>query len=143
MEGGSERGSGTTHLAPSIHMATALCIVNLDMISEKLILQYYFGFYLPYFSLSGLGLTLIPAELLQQLPNLEDIDLSKNKLTAIGHERSLPQLKVVSFASNQLINVEGLTAFPNLESLDVTNNPTLEVIRSIRIYYIFLECSKP
>ncbi len=90
-------------------------------------------FIFSYFSLSGLGLTCIPAELLQQLPNLEDIDLSKNKLTAISHETTLPQLKVVSFASNQLSNVEGLTAFPNVESLDVTNNPTLEVISSMLI----------
>jgi len=80
--------------------------------------------------LSGLGLTCIPAELLQSLPNLEDVDLSKNKLTAIGQVGALPQVKVLSFANNQLSDVEGLMAFPNLESLDVTNNPTLEVKRS-------------
>lgn len=81
------------------------------------------------FSLSGLGLTCIPAELLQRLPNLEEVDLSKNKLTAIVQDGALPQVKVLSFANNQLNNVEGLMAFPNLESLDVTNNPTLEVTR--------------
>lgn len=78
-------------------------------------------------NLSGLGLTCIPAELLQPLPNLEEVDLSKNKLTAIVQVGALPQVKVMSFANNQLSNVDGLKAFPNLESLDVTNNPTLEV----------------
>lgn len=93
---------------------------------KGLICNNVFFFFL-YFSLSGLGLTCIPAELLQHLPNLEEVDMSKNKLTAVVHEGALPQVKVVSFANNQLSNVEGLMAFPNLESLDVTNNPTLEV----------------
>lgn len=87
-------------------------------------------FFFLYFSLSGLGLTCIPAELLQCLPNVEEVDLSKNKLTAIVQIGALPQVKVISFANNQLSNVEGLTAFPNLENLDVTNNPTLEVTTS-------------
>ena len=78
-------------------------------------------------SLSDLGLARIPADLLQCLPNLEDLDLSKNKLTAIELDGTIPQVKTVSFSSNQLNNVDGLTAFPNLENLDVTNNPTLEV----------------
>lgn len=71
--------------------------------------------------------------------------MSKNKLTAIVHEGALPQVKVVSFANNQLSNVEGLMAFPNLESLDVTNNPTLEVttakiISCQDVFFVFLEC---
>lgn len=78
-------------------------------------------------SLSDLGLTCIPADLLQCLPNLEDLDLSKNKLTAIELDGTIPQVKTVSFSRNQLNNVDGLTAFPNLENLDVSNNPTLEV----------------
>lgn len=97
------------------------------------------------FSLSGLGLTCIPAELLQRLPNLEEVDLSKNKLTAIVQDGALPQVKVLSFANNQLNNVEGLMAFPNLESLDVTNNPTLEVtrwelIRHQDVLIVFVKC---
>ena len=89
-----------------------------------------------YFSLSGLGLTCIPAELLRPLPNLEEVDLSKNKLTAIVQVGALPQVKVMSFANNQLSNVDGLKAFPNLESLDVTNNPTLEVTRAKLISHL-------
>ena len=79
------------------------------------------------FSLSGLGLTCIPNELLQQLPNLAELNLSKNKLSDVNSEKAFPKLKVLSAASNQLSNVDGLTAFPNLISLDVTSNPTLEV----------------
>lgn len=77
--------------------------------------------------LSGLGLTCIPNELLQQLPNLAELNLSKNKLSDVNSEKAFPKLKVLSAASNQLSNVDGLTAFPNLISLDVTSNPTLEV----------------
>lgn len=79
-------------------------------------------------SLSELGLTHIPSKLLQQLPNLEDLDLSLNKLTAIENEGALPQVKKLSFAGNQLSSTDGLTAFPNLENVNVTDNPTLEVI---------------
>ena len=83
---------------------------------------------LPFFcSLSELGLTHIPSKLLQQLPNLEDLDLSLNKLTAIENEGALPQVKKLSFAGNQLSSTDGLTAFPNLENVNVTDNPTLEV----------------
>lgn len=78
-------------------------------------------------SLSELGLTHIPSKLLQQLPNLEDLDLSLNKLTAIENEGALPQVKKLSFAGNQLSSTDGLTAFPNLENVNVTDNPTLEV----------------
>lgn len=78
-------------------------------------------------NLSDLRLTHIPAQLLQCLPNLEDLDLSKNKLTAIKLDRTIPQVKTLSFSNNQLSNVNGLSSFPNLENLDVTNNPTLEV----------------
>jgi len=81
-------------------------------------------------SLSDLGLTSIPAELLQKLPNLENLDMSKNKLTAIEFDGTLPQIKTLSFSSNQLSNVDGLSAFPNLENLNVTNNPTLEVTQT-------------
>ena len=80
------------------------------------------------FSLSDHGLTSIPAYLLQQLPNLEDLDLSKNKLMAIEYDGNLPQVKTLSLASNQLSSTDGMTAFPNLENLNVTDNPTLEVI---------------
>lgn len=77
--------------------------------------------------MSDLRLTHIPAQLLQCLPNLEVLDLSKNKLTAIELDRTIPQVKTLSFSNNQLSNVNGLSSFPNLENLDVTNNPTLEV----------------
>ena len=82
---------------------------------------------LSFCSLSELGLTHIPSKLLQQLPNLEDLDLSLNKLTAIENEGALPQVKKLSFAGNQLSSTDGLTAFPNLENVIVTDNPTLEV----------------
>ena len=82
---------------------------------------------LSFCSLSELGLTHIPSKLLQQLPNLEDLDLSLNKLTAIENEGALPQVKKLSFAGNQLSSTDGLTAFPNLENVNVTDNPTLEV----------------
>ena len=72
-------------------------------------------------------MTRIPDELLHQLPNLVELDLSKNKLTAINSEESFPKLKALSAANNQLNNVDGLTAFPNLVSLNVASNPTLEV----------------
>ena len=88
-------------------------------------------------SLSDLGLTSIPAELLQKLPNLENLDLSKNKLTAIEFDGTLPQIKTLSFSSNQLSNVDGLSAFPNLENLNVTNNPTLEVTQMAGCVVIF------
>ncbi|PFX23394.1 Leucine-rich repeat and WD repeat-containing protein 1 [Stylophora pistillata] len=82
--------------------------------------------------LSGLGLTCIPDELLQELPNLTELNMSKNKLTDIKSEKAFPKLKVLSVANNQLSNVEGLTAFSNLISLDVTSNPTLEDISLMR-----------
>lgn len=86
-------------------------------------------------SLSELGLTRIPSKLLQQLPNLEDLDLSLNKLTAVENEGVLPQVKKLSFAGNQLSSTDGLTAFPNLENVNVTNNPTLEVKVFIFIFH--------
>ena len=104
--------------------------------AKKIAIISLFIFPFLYFSLSGLGLTCIPAELMQPLPNLEEVDLSKNKLTAIVQVGTLPQVKVINFANNQLSNVDGLKAFPNLESLDVTNNPTLEVTRSKLISHL-------
>lgn len=78
-------------------------------------------------NLSDLGLTSITADILQCLPNLVELDLSKNKLTAVELDGAIPQVKTLSFSSNQLCSVDGFKAFPNLENLDVTNNPTLEV----------------
>ena len=80
-------------------------------------------------------MTHIPSKLLQQLPNLEDLDLSLNKLTAIENEGALPQVKKLSFAGNQLSSTDGLTAFPNLENVNVTDNPTLEVKVSFSFVY--------
>lgn len=78
-------------------------------------------------NLSDLGLTSVVTDTLQCLPNLEELDLSKNQLTAIKLDGVMPQVKTLSLSSNQLCSVDGLIAFPSLESVDVTNNPTLEV----------------
>ena len=107
---------------------TQMIIFNQGMLlldsNYFLIYAYYC---LLFFSLSDLGLTSILTDTLQCLPNLEELDLSKNKLTAIKLDGVMPQVKTLSLSSNQLCSVDGLIAFPSLESVDVTNNPTLEV----------------
>ena len=95
------------------------------MDSNRIVIEAYYC--LSFFSLSDLGLTSVVTDTLQCLPNLEELDLSKNKLTAIKLDGAMPQVKTLSLSSNQLCSVDGLTAFPSLESVDVTNNPTLEV----------------
>jgi hypothetical protein len=80
------------------------------------------------FSLSGLNLVSVNAEVLKRLVNLQTLDVSNNKLSGLKSEGfTLNSLKELNCSSNNLLTVDDFVLFPNLEKADVSNNVSLEV----------------
>ena len=81
------------------------------------------------YSLSNAGIVNLDGKILQQLTSLEELNLSKNKLSKLEIRDFVivPSLKVLDLSQNQLTCVDGLISFPNLESLVLLENSKLEV----------------
>ena len=90
-------------------------------------------------SLSNAGITNIESRILERLTSLEELDLSKNKLSTLEVSNSITvsSLKVLDVSHNQLSCIDGLMSFPNLESLVLSDNLKLEV----RVTYEIIMCS--
>ena len=80
-------------------------------------------------SLSNCGIVELDSKIVQQLTSLEELNLSKNKLSKLElrDHTVLPSLKVLDVSQNQLNCVDELISFPSLESLVLSDNTKLEV----------------
>jgi len=77
--------------------------------------------------LANCGLTSLPDELGQMMPNLRKANLNFNALSDLGSLRHVPRLKKLAAAGNRLANaysaVEVLATFPHLAEVDLRDNP--------------------
>ncbi|KAM5181767.1 leucine-rich repeat and WD repeat-containing protein 1 [Mantella aurantiaca] len=69
----------------------------------------------------------IDPHLFSRMINLEELDLSKNVLSAIPEKIGLPKLKVLNLSDNQIEDVTPLQQFPNLEEILYEENLYLTV----------------
>lgn len=92
-----------------------------------------------FYSLSNAGIVELDSKILQQLTSLEELNLSKNKLSKLELRdlTVVPTLKVLDVSQNQLNCIEGLISFPNLESLVLSDNTKLEVKTVLKFVFIF------
>ena len=79
--------------------------------------------------MNGLELTQINTAILRELTNIQELDISNNKLTQFNAAGvSVPSLKTLDLSTNDISCVEDLArTFPNLENVNTANNPKLEV----------------
>ncbi|KAI6228885.1 hypothetical protein M3Y99_01181100 [Aphelenchoides fujianensis] len=90
---------------------------------------------LEFLSLASNQLSAMQADSLRGLKSLIELELSENDLASCVEDRSvwrnfsLPSLRSLSFASNQLrlLPAHSLAQFPNLRSLDLRDNPIVTV----------------
>ena len=81
-------------------------------------------------SVANLGISSVDPDVLRELGNLEELNLSKNVLKALDlNGISLPSLKVLNLSENQLstVHIDTSTALASLECLDVSGNAEFEV----------------
>lgn len=74
--------------------------------------------------LANLGLTEIPAELLQEMPDVEVLWLTFNQLTEVRLLSNFPNLKKLYLDSNQISDISPLSSLTNLEILSLQRNHT-------------------
>ncbi|XP_019620706.1 PREDICTED: leucine-rich repeat and WD repeat-containing protein 1-like isoform X1 [Branchiostoma belcheri] len=73
--------------------------------------------------LSNLGLENIDGNLFSQMPNLQDLNLSKNKLAAFPEDLGLGKLQVLDVSENNLRSFLSLAQFQELEQVNIHDNP--------------------
>ncbi|XP_056414729.1 leucine-rich repeat and WD repeat-containing protein 1 [Hyla sarda] len=69
----------------------------------------------------------IDVQLLSQMQNLEELDISKNNLSELPGKLGLPKLRVLNFSDNQVEEVTILKQFPSLEEVMYEENLYLTV----------------
>ncbi|CAH1231635.1 LRWD1 [Branchiostoma lanceolatum] len=73
--------------------------------------------------LSDLGLETIDGDLFSQMPNLQDLNLSKNKLAAFPEHLGLGKLQVLDVSDNRMRSFLSLAQFQELEQVNIQDNP--------------------
>ncbi|XP_017388992.1 leucine-rich repeat and WD repeat-containing protein 1 isoform X2 [Cebus imitator] len=94
--------------------------------------------------LSGLELLSehLDPKLLCRLTQLQELDLSNNRLEALPDNLGLSHLRVLRCANNQLGDVTALCQFPKLEELSLEGNPFLTVNDNLKISFLLPKLRK-
>lgn len=79
------------------------------------------------FTLCNQLLSVVDADFLSRFPNMEVLDLSGNRLTALEGLEHLPRLRRLTLSGNQLSTVEGLEHLGQLVELDLSGNDLSEL----------------
>ena len=73
-------------------------------------------------SLRNQQLSVVDADFLRRFPNLEDVDLSGNRIAHLNGLEHLPQLRRLTLGGNRLETVSGLEHLTQLTDLDLSGN---------------------
>ena len=65
--------------------------------------------------------------ILEQIPNLQIVNLSGNKIVEISGKMNLKTVKELNISNNKIKNLDFLTSFPNLTKLNISTNNLSEV----------------
>ena len=66
---------------------------------------------------------------LQYLPNLQQLDISSNKISKIERLDNLPSLQQLDISYNQISKLENLDNLPSLQQLDISSNKISKIER--------------